>query len=193
MPHTDSNGTLTLDVGGTSFHGTPTCTVTATYGAIGESDGADVSVVLGGVLYRYIRLYSFTRGSNPMLCRFAIYNDFNGSDSNNSSQISGSSVDGASWLGYNSGYSYLKADNTATNQGWWFLGRSTSLMATDYIRIDQNTDSPIAIRSVLIGWNVNSGYWSPTTTIQGSNDGTNWTTLKAITGMTTYSQNSVNL
>ena len=60
--------------------------------------------------------------------------------------------------------------------------------------MDQNTDSPVVVRSVLIGWYTGiDNYHSPTATIEGSNDGTNWTTIKSVTGMTTKSQNSVNL
>jgi len=189
VTHTDSNGTLTLGVGGTAFTGTQTCTVTANYTGVNESLGADVAVDVGGALYRYIRLTGFTRvGTNPYLTRFAIYDELNGSDSNNSSQIT-ATLDAASYTGY-SGYPYYYAGGNSQNQGWWLLGLSVSLIPSAWIRIDQNTDSPVVVRSVLIGMR---NYWSSTATIQGSNDGTNWTTIKTVTGMTANSQNSVNL
>ena len=189
VTHTDSNGTLTLDFNGTLFVGTETCTVTANYTGVNESLGADVAVDVGGALYRYIRLTGFTRvGTNPYLTRFAIYDELNGSDSNNSSQIT-ATLDAASYTGY-SGYPYYYAGGNSQNQGWWLLGLSVSLIPSAWIRIDQNTDSPVVVRSVLIGMR---NYWSSTATIQGSNDGTNWTTIKTVTGMTANSQNSVNL
>ena len=189
VTHTDSNGTLTLGVGGTAFTGTQTCTVTANYTGVNESLGADVAVDVGGALYRYIRLTGFTRvGTNPYLTRFAIYDELNGSDSNNSSQIT-ASVDASSYM-YSFSYYHDRAGNTSIMQGWWLLGLSVSLIPSAWIRIDQNTDSPVVVRSVLIGMR---NYWSSTATIQGSNDGTNWTTIKTVTGMTANSQNSVNL
>lgn len=195
VTHTDSNGTLTLDVNGTTFTGTETCTVTANYTGVNESLGADVSVVVGGVLYRYIRLTGFTKvGSNPYLTRFEVYSDLNGSDSNNSSEIAGTSHDAASYYGYSSSYRYNLSGNTSITSGWWLLGLADSLIPSAWIRIDQQTNSPAVVRSVLIGWR-SSGtvYHSSTTTIDGSNDGTNWTTIKTVTGMTNSSQNSVNL
>ena len=193
VTHTDSNGTLTLGVGGTAFTGTQTCTVTANYTGVNESLGADVAVDVGGALYRYIRLFGFTPGNSPFLTRFAIYDELNGSDSNNSSQIT-ATIDAESYE-YSSTYRSQNAANTTLTSGWWVgLGRSTTNLLSDWIRMDQNTNSPVAVRSVLIGWYGSSvGYWSTTATIQGSNDGTNWTTIKAVTGMTSSSQNSVNL
>ena len=196
VTHTDSNGTLTLDVNNTAFHGTETCTVTANHTGSNESLGADVSVALGGALFRYIRLTGFTLvGTSTFLTRFAIYDELNGSDSNNSSQIS-ATIGNSSYAGYGSAYGRTKAANINTGQGWWTLGLSTSLIPSAWIRIDQNTDSPVVVRSLLIGWYRNSSgntYYSSTATIEGSNDGHNWTTLKTVTGMTQSSQNSVNL
>ena len=196
VTHTDSNGTLTLDVNGTAFVGTQTCTVTANYTGVNESLGADVAVDVGGALYRYIRLTGFDayNGRIPFLTRFAIYNTTNGSDSNNSSQIT-TSIDTASFY-YGFSYFYGLAANTNLASGWWLLGLSNSQIPSAWIRMDQNTDSPTVVRSVLIGWysnNSNNTKYSTTTTIQGSNDGTNWTTIKSVTGMATQSQNSVNL
>jgi hypothetical protein len=194
VTHTDSNGTLTLGVDGTAFTGTQTCTVTANYTGVNESLGADVAVAVGGALYRYIRLTGFFQsGTTPFLTRFAIYDALNGSDSNNSSQIT-ATIDAESYE-YNSSYQSGLAANTNLQSGWWVgLGRSASNLLSDWIRMDQNTNSPVAVRSVLIGWYGSSvGYHSTTATIQGSNDGTNWTTIKAVTGMTSHSQNSVNL
>jgi len=193
VTHTDSNGTLTLGVGGTAFTGTQTCTVTANYTGVNESLGADVAVDVGGALYRYIRLTGFFQyGTAPFMTRFAIYNELNGSDSNNSSQIT-ATLDGASYTGYSFSYYYTYPGNVSQNQGWWMLGLSSSAVPSQWLRIDQNTDSPVAVRSVLIGWYRSNNYHSPTATIQGSNDGTNWTTIKTVTGMATASQNSVNL
>lgn len=196
VTHTDSNGTLTLDVNGTSFTGTQTCTVTANHTGVNESLGADVAVNVGGALYRYIRLFGFdsTSSKNPFLTRFAIYDAINGSDSNNSSQIT-ATIDTASYY-YSYSYFYNLAANTSLNRGWWLLGLSQSLKPSAWIRMDQNTDSPTVVRSVLIGWydnNSSNTYYSSTTTIQGSNDGTNWTTIKAVSYMGSRSQNSVNL
>jgi hypothetical protein len=197
VTHTDSNGTLTLDVSGTAFTGTQTCTVTANYTGANESLGADVAVDVGGALYRYIRLTGFTTvGTAPFLTRFELYSDLNGSDSNNSSEISGTYIDDESYE-YSSTYRSQLAGNTSVTSGWWLLGLAASLVPSAWIRIDQQTNSPALVRSVLIGWrNISSAstpYHSSTVTIQGSNDGTNWTTLKTVTGMTNKSQNSVNL
>jgi hypothetical protein len=195
VTHTDSNGTLTLDVNGTLFVGTETCTVTANYTGVNESLGADVAVAVGGALYRYIRLTGFFQsGTTPFLTRFAIYDELNGSDSNNSSQIT-ASVDASSYM-YSLSYYHDRAGNTSIMQGWWLIGIASNLIPSSWIRIDQNTDSPVVVRSVLIGWYTTGSsntYYSPTATIEGSNDGTNWTTIKTVTGMTTGSQNSVNL
>lgn len=193
VTHTDSNGTLTLDVNGTAFTGTQTCTVTANHTGANESLGADVSVVVGGALYRYIRLTGFTRGvRDPYLARFEIYSDLNGSDSNNSSKIAGTYHDASSYQ-YSSGYRFNLSSNTSITSGWYLLGLATSLIPSAWGRIDQQTNSPAVVRSVLIGWYNGSNYYSSTATIDGSNDGTNWTTLKTVTGMTSQSQNSVNL
>ena len=193
VTHTDSNGTLTLDVNNTAFHGTETCTVTANHTGSNESFGGDVAVVVGGVLYRYIRLTGFTKvGTNPFLTRFEIYNELNGSDSNNSSKLSGTATN-ASYYGYSSSYRYNLTGNTLLYSGWWLLGLTDSLIPSAWISIDQQTGSPVVVRSMLIGWRTSNDYHSTTATIDGSNDGTNWTTIKTVTGMTSGSQNSVNL
>ena len=176
----DSEGVLTI-TGGTTATGNQTISVQV-FDFGGTSSTATVTVTLAAA-YRYYRLTSFSPvGTAGYMTQFRLNSGLNGT-----SPIVISDANFSASFSY-SGYPPANANN-ATQQGWWPLGHSGATYTADWIKIDAG--SSIVVASLFLQWY--PSYWSANATLQGSDDGSSWTTMKTITGMTAGSSNTVNI
>ena len=176
----DRDGVITI-TGGTTATGNQTISVQV-FDFGGTSSTATVTVTLAAA-YRYYRLTSFSPvGTAGYMTQFRLNSGLNGT-----SPIVISDANFSASFSY-SGYPPANANN-ATGQGWWPLGHSGATYTADWIKIDAG--SSIVVASLFLQWN--SSYWSANATLQGSDDGSSWTTMKTITGMTAGSSNTVNI
>ena len=142
---------------------------------------------------RYIRLSNFTRAvsAGPFISQFALYTDpslqnliigQNSSTNPPIPELSASVTPYSSWAPN-------KAGSIVTNRGWYLGPRSTSLIINDWIQYDMG--SPITIGSILVrnGYSSStSNYYASGFNVEHSNDGTNWTLIQALTGITMGAQ-----
>jgi hypothetical protein len=188
IAHTEANNDGVLTISSYALTGSQTVTVhAANAGSLFGTSNITITIV--DIRHRYWRLANMDvsiSGDRPFLSYWQLYDSKNalGTNYGTTTQVSGGWQDASYPF---SGVCPPYLDQT----GWGQFGRSDAQIAANYIQFDLG--SAIAIQSVEIRWYTGANYWSPDIDVQYSDNGSSWTTQKAITGMAAKSNNIENL
>jgi hypothetical protein len=160
-----SGGTITIE-GNYETTGSTAVSVQAEEDGKLRSAKEEVNVTLN-VVYRYYRLTGMVGGAYPMIVRFILYKQANGS-----SPLTLPDEAFFASVNYGSVYGPWRANSTSTTQGWWNRGGTK---ADEWLQID--TGVSMSINSVGIQTNANNTYGLYSTEIEASNDSITWTNL----------------
>jgi len=160
-----SGGTITIE-GNYETTGSTAVSVQAEEDGKLRSAKEEVNVTLNAV-YRYYRLTGMVGGAYPMIVRFILYKQANGS-----SPLALPDDAFSASVSYGTFYDAWRANNTALIHGWW---NRDGTKVDEWLQID--TGFPMSIKSVGIQTNANNTYGLYSTEIEASVDGITWTTL----------------